>query len=100
MSKPEVLEKLHDSIRLANRDDRNRSCSSMKAAYNAFHSIVSPLCLLWAHVRQVLLEDMPGFFFVFFFLLFSFFSRGSPVFTTPTDWLVSYELNDLKRDVN
>ena len=57
-----------------------------------FHSIVSPLCFLWAHkcMRQVLLEDMPGFFF-------PFFSRGSPVFTTPTDWLVSYELNDLKR---
>ena len=32
MSKPEVLEKFHDSIRLANRDDRNRSCSSVKAA--------------------------------------------------------------------
>ena len=32
VSKPEVLEKFHDSIRLANRDDRNRSCSSVKAA--------------------------------------------------------------------
>ena len=50
-------------------------------------------------MRQVLLEDMPGFLFVCLFV-FSFFSRGSPVFTTPTDWLVSYELNDPKRDVN
>ena len=31
-----------------------------------FHSIVSPLCLLWSHVRQVLLEDLPGFFFLLF----------------------------------
>ena len=32
--------------------------------------------------------------------VFFFFSWGSPVFNTPTDWLVSYELNDLKREVN
>ena len=32
VAKLEVLEKFHDSIRLANRDDRNRSCSSVKAA--------------------------------------------------------------------
>ena len=32
VSKLDVLEKFHDSIRLANRDDRNRSCSSVKVA--------------------------------------------------------------------
>ena len=37
---------------------------------------------------QVLLAGVPGGF-----------SRGSSVFAPPTDWSVSYELNNLERDV-
>ena len=41
VSKPEILEKFHDSIRLANRDDRNRSCSSVKAALKPIITVLS-----------------------------------------------------------
>ena len=45
------------------------------------HSIISPLCLAIRETSQILLAGVPGGF-----------SRGSPVFTPPTDWPVSYEL--------
>ena len=59
------------------------------------HSIISPLCLVWVRAplwpretSQVLLAGVPGVF-----------SQGSPVFAPPTDWPVSYELNNLERYV-
>ena len=56
--------------------------------FTAVSGVGSSPALATCETSQVLLAGVSGGF-----------SRGSPVFAPPTDWPVSYELNNLERDI-